>query len=422
MAIAIEKIVYPGKSLARIGGKVIFTDQGLPGETVEIAVLKETKKYTQCLTTKIITPSPERQIPSCKHYQACSPYQYINYPYQVEIKKQQLQEILSRQLKIDSPGLKFRSSEQIWGYRNKINLKIIWKDEKPRLAYNLPQAPDKFIQADECFLSPRTTNLFLTAFIETIAVKSLRTVNELVVRENAKNELLVAIYHAPSLSIKSASCAFKDLSKRFPISGLILIDINTLGKTVLWGNDFFKENIAGIDLYIGAESFFQVNTNMLSVLVEDLQNNLDLSADKVLADLYCGIGTFGILLSKKVKRVIGIEAAIENFFFTEKNIKLNNIKNFDVRLCDCKEAINSLLKQKIGLAIVDPPRKGMDITICDALAQDGPPAIAYISCNPATLVRDLKILLSAYEIKNIFSYDFFPHTPHIETMVLLNKK
>ena len=422
MNITIEKIVYPGRSLARIDGKVIFTDQGLPGETVEIAVLKETKSYTQARTTKIINALPSRQLPRCKHYQVCSLYQYINYSYQVEIKKQQIQEILTRQLKIDLPNLEFRSSPQIWGYRNKIKLKIIWKDKKAQLAYNLPQAFDQFIPVNECFLSPGLTNLFLNAFIKTIIVKPLRTINELVVRENTKNELLIAIYYDSFLDTKVGFDAFKSLSKEFPISGLVLINRKTFNKTIFWGEDFFKETIKDIDFYIGAESFFQVNTGMLSVLVDDLQSNLDLSADKVLADLYCGIGTFGILLSSEVKRVIGVESDTENFFFMKKNIKLNNIKNFDVRLCDCKEIINSLLKQKLDVVIVDPPRKGMDAGICNTLVQSGLPTIAYISCNPATLTRDLKILSSAYEIKSIYVYDLFPHTPHIETMVLLKKK
>ncbi|MFH1478556.1 MAG: 23S rRNA (uracil(1939)-C(5))-methyltransferase RlmD [Candidatus Omnitrophota bacterium] len=422
MILTIEKIVYPGKSLARKDGKVIFSDEGLPGETIEASILKETKNYVQCKTTGIITPSPYRQAPACDHYEACSLYQYIDYPYQVEIKKEQLLEMLTRQAKIDMPNIDFRSSNKTWGYRNKIKLNIIWKDKRPVLAYNMPGFIDQFIPIDKCLLSPERTNLFLTEFIEVVAAKSLEAIKEVTVRENSKNELLAIIQHDSSLNIGSVPLAFQHLLKKFPISGLILIDQETLKKTIVSGDDFFKEKINDIELYIGSGSFFQINTDMLSILIKDLRGNLGLSSEKVLADLYCGVGTFGNILSSNVKRVIGVESEPENFFFMEKNIKLNNIKNFDVSLCDCRSAIDSVLNKKIDIAIIDPPRKGIDISISHTLSRSGPQELAYISCNPATLVRDLKILISSYDIKSLFAYDFFPHTPHIEVMVLLRKK
>jgi 23S rRNA (uracil1939-C5)-methyltransferase len=421
MNIKIDKVVYPGKSMAKIDGKVIFTDQGLPGETVEVSTLKETKNYTQCQTIKIITPSPQRQVPRCKHYETCSLYQYMTYPKQIEIKKQQLQEILARQLKTDLPDIKFRPSEKIWGYRNKIKLKVIWGGKKVFLAYNLPKSLSQFVAVDECFLSPDITNSFLRTFVELIAAKSFISITELTVRENAKNQLLVNVYYNPSIDIKIHLDAFEPLVKKFSISGLMFIDQKTLNRTALFGDCFFKEAFDDIELCVGPESFFQINTGMLSVLVNDMQNNLDLGADKTLADLYCGVGTFGIILSQKVKKVIGVESGPENFFFMKKNIELNNIKNFEARLRSCEKNIDALLDEKPDLAIVDPPRKGLDAIICNALAESGPPSLAYISCDPATLARDLKILLSGYNIKKIYGYDFFPHTPHIETMVLLNR-
>jgi 23S rRNA (uracil1939-C5)-methyltransferase len=421
MDIKIDKVVYPGKSMAKIDGKVIFTDQGLPGETVEVSVLKETKSYAQCRTVKIITPSPHRQAPRCKHYETCSLYQYIDYPEQIEIKKQQLREMLSRQLKIDLPDIKFRPSEKIWGYRNKIKLKVIWNGRKAFLAYNLPKSLARFVAVDECFLSPGLTNSFLKAFVELISARSFKSIAGLTVRENAKNQLLVNVYYDPSMDIKIRLDAFEGLVKKFPISGFMFIDQKTLNRTALFGDCFFKEAVNDIELCVGPESFFQINTGMLSVLVNDMQNNLDLGGDKTLADLYCGVGTFGIILSQKVKKVIGVESDPENFFFMKKNIEMNNIKNFEARLCTCEKNIRPLLDEKPDLVIVDPPRKGLDAGICNALAESGPPGLAYISCDPATLARDLKILLSGYDIKNLYAYDFFPHTPHIETMALLSR-
>ncbi|MFA7677483.1 MAG: 23S rRNA (uracil(1939)-C(5))-methyltransferase RlmD [Candidatus Omnitrophota bacterium] len=422
MKIKIEKIVYPGKSLARIDGKVVFTDQGLPDETVEIAITKETTGYSEAKTTEILSPSPHRVESRCGHYQACSAYQCIDYPKQVEIKKEQILDLLTRQLKLSGLKLHFRESSKIWSYRNKVTLKLIHDNGITSFAYNLPGEIYKFIPLDECFLLPNTTNLFLKDFIKTIPGKLLLPISQVRVKENSKKQLLISLYHNSSLEAPDLSSSLKGLSLRFDIAGITLINQSENIKAIVWGKDFFEEKIEDRTFYIGDESFFQVNVDMLSILVKDLKDNLDLNTNKSLADLYCGVGTFGILLASKLKSVIGVESGPENFFFLEKNIKLNNIENFNVRMCDCEDTIRSLLRQTIDIVIVDPPRKGMDSKICNTLVKAPVPELVYISCNPATLMRDLKILLGAYNINNIYAYDFFPHTPHIETMIFLTKK
>jgi len=422
MNIVIEKIVYPGKSLARANGKVIFTDQGLPGETVEIAIVKDTKGYTQAKTIKIITPSPNRQEPRCNHYQVCSPYQPIEYPQQIEIKKQQLQEIISRQLKIDFPSLNFRKSPQIWGYRNKIKVKIIRIKTLPHLAYNLPETDDQFIPVDQCLLSPEQTNLFMSEFIKKLRQKDFPAVNQLTIKENKENKLLIYISHDGSLNIGNFSLALESLIKQFNPEGVVLINEVTYARVVIHGNNFLKETIDHKQFLIGSNSFFQINTSILELLVKDLRDNLILNENTILADLYCGVGTFGILLAEQIKQVIGVEIEQESFLFLEKNIKLNNLNNFDLRLCDCNDTLESLLKKDIDIVIIDPPRKGAGKEVCNKLVKSEVDTIIYISCDPATLTRDLKILSSGYDIKNIYGYDFFPQTPHIETMVVLNKK
>lgn len=422
MNIKIEKIVYPGKSLARVDGKVVFTDQGLPDETVEITVTKETTGYLEAKTTKIISPSSHRIGGRCNHYQACSAYQCIDYSKQVQIKKEQIQEMLTHNLKLGDLNLHFRESSKIWRYRNKVKLKVIHKDELSSLAYNVPGEIGQFIPLDECFLLPNTTNLFLKAFIKAIPKAYLLPINQIVVKENSQNQLLVSLYHNSPLNTEDLSSNLKSLIEKFDIAGIVLNNQSKETKTILWGEDFFEEKIEDSTFLVGNDSFFQVNIDMLSILVKDLKDNLDLNTSKSLADLYCGVGTFGILLASKLKNLVGIESEPENFFFLEKNIKLNNIENFNVRMCDCEDTISSLLKQKIDIVIVDPPRKGIDSKICNSLVKTPVPELVYISCNPATLARDLKTLLPAYNITNIYAYDFFPQTPHIESMVFLTKK
>ena len=159
MEIIVEKIVYPGKSIATIQGKTILTDEGIHGETVEVKPLEEKKNYTVAKTIKIINPSKFRITPRCSHYQACSPYQYIDYKTQLAIKESQLKEIFQ-----DIP-ISIMPSPQILGYRNKIKLSVIWKDKKASLAYHIPESRDKYIQISSCCLAGENINKFLASFI-----------------------------------------------------------------------------------------------------------------------------------------------------------------------------------------------------------------------------------------------------------------
>jgi len=422
MIIVIEKIVYPGKSLGRINGKVVFTDQGLPKETVETKIIKETKNYIQAKTTKIITVSPYRQKECCAHYQACSPYQYIDYPQQIEIKKQQIQEIICRQLNDGNNLLRFRQSPQIWGYRNKTTIKIIRENARPRLAYSLPKTIDKFVPIDKCFLLPQFTNLFMGEFIKLLAFKDFPAINQLTIKENKNHKLLISIHHNNSLNIKELSLALSHLTTKFQPAGIVLINQKEHSQSVIYGDNFLKEVINNKQFRIGNASFFQINLATLDLLIKDLMDNLTLNKNTILADLYCGVGTFGILLAERVKQVIGVEINPDNFSFLVHNTKLNNIKNFDLHLSDCDQSLQLLFKKNIDVIIVDPPRKGVGIKVCGELAAFAANTIVYISCNPSTLRRDLEVLLSAYKIQNIFAYDFFPHTPHIEIMVILSRK
>ena len=322
MNIIIEKIVYPGKSLARANGKVIFTDQGLPGETVEIAIIKETKGYTQAKTIKIITPSSDRQQARCTHYQVCSPYQCISYSQQIEIKKQQLQEMISRQLKSEFPLLIFRQSPKIWGYRNKIKVKITRTNGLPQLAYNLTETDSQFVTVDECFLSPKKTNRFMNEFIKKLRQKDFPAIEQLTIKENKENDLLIYISHNGSLEVDDFSFVLKDLTKQFDPKGIVLVNERTYARTIIHGNNFLKETIDNKQFLIGANSFFQINIDMLELLVKDIKDNLILNKNTILADLYCGVGTFGILLAEQIKQVIGVEIDQESFLFLEKNIKL----------------------------------------------------------------------------------------------------
>jgi 23S rRNA (uracil1939-C5)-methyltransferase len=424
MQIKIEKIVYPGKSLSQTGGKIIFTDEGLRGELVEVEPIKEKSNFIEAKTVSILSPSAKRIKPRCAHYKICSPYQYMDYDTQIKIKHAQLKEdFFAHQLKIESPDIIFRPSPRIWNYRNKISLNIIWENKAPHLAYNLPDSRTQFEKIEQCFLVSGNISLLLKRLLQIIKDSGLDFINKVVVKESSHNKsLLLTLYGVEPKELKDFSDSFSELTAQSPLAGAVYICKKKNHRLVLAGNYFIEEYAGQTRFLIGSESFFQTNIGMLNILMEDLIKSITLDKNTTVADLYCGVGTFGILLAKRVSGVIAVESSKENIHFLKKNLELNNITNFHIGKGDCGKLISSVLKSSPGILIIDPPRKGLDKNICRHILMKPPKTIAYISCNPATLTRDLKILLSAYKLKNIFAYDFFPQTPHMETMVILEKK
>lgn len=434
MQTTIEKIIYPGKSLARHEGKVILTDEGLPGETVEVTVVEENKDYIEAVTSKILTPSAHRVEPRCGHYRVCSKYQTISYDFQIKIKEEQLKEIFSRSLQA-MPPIIFRPSDNIWHYRNKIDFHIIRENGAPKngdagapnaveaamphLAYHLPGVQEKFVTIDSCFLASPQVNNLAEAALKIITENKLTPIKKITIKESSAGKLLLAVYGD---SGEVALEPFLPLTKQFPLNGLAGIDIkHPLRKNVL-GEDFIEERIGETVFHIGPQSFFQINIVMLQKLLQDLKTSLPLSGNELVADLYCGVGTFGIALAPYVEKVLGVEEGRENVYFLKKNIRLNNVGNFRIYKETCEEWISRLPKVNLDAMIIDPPRKGLGQKFCRDLLAKPPRFIAYISCNPSTLARDLKILSSNYTVKNIFAYDFFPQTPHIETLAVLERK
>ena len=422
MKVKIEKIVYPGKSLSRINGKVLLTDLGLPDELVEVEVLKEKKNFTEARTIDVIEASKHRITPKCSHFQICSPYQYIDYEYQIKLKKDQMKGIFSHDLKIELPDLIFKPSPIIWGYRNKLHLHIINKGNNYSAAYHLQKSHDKYMPIDRCYLISNKANNAILQFLEFLKDSRINDFNELLIRESVINKkLYIVLYSNSTVSEGIITKCFRFLQDKVSLSGLVCIDKH--GKNFFsMGDNLINESISGINYYFGPLSFFQINTEMLREMIDDLKKHMKLKGSEIVADTYCGVGTFGLALANKVKNVIGVEISKQNTEYLKYNIQENNISNFTALQGSIEKRMDSLLKKKIDIMIVDPPRSGIGKPLCDKIIEKPASSLFYVSCNPGTLVRDLKTLLSAYNLKHIICYDFFPHTPHIETCCFLEKK
>lgn len=425
MRIRVEKIVYPGRRLGLFEGKVVFTDRGLPGETVEVEVFKDRRSYAEARTVRIVEPSPDRVAPRCGHYLACSPYQDMDYGLETGIKRGQVAEILSRELKRPIANIELTPSPEIWGYRNKIGLRVLRDDGQARFVYHEPGEQASFVSVDRCYLVPDRVNDLLAALLGAINGVPLRTVDGLEIRTSRwSGESLVLCDLASEAEREAAAEAWRGLRKEFGLAGVVasIFDGKRTRDERLLGRDFIEERTGGLTFRIGARSFFQTNVPILERVFEDVAAAAALADDEVVADLYCGLGTFGMFLARRCREVFGVEPEPGNVAFLKKNLELNGIGNFAVCEGTAEEWLDEILERDPAVIILDPPRRGVDPEIVRRLVEDPVPRILYLSCNPTTLARDLKGLGQAYDIAAVRAYDFFPHTPHIETLAVLERR
>lgn len=420
----VEKLVYPGRSLALDDGKVVFTDRGLPGETVEVEVLRDRKTFAEARTLRVVVPSPARVEPRCAHYLACSPYQEMAYEAQLAAKKAQVEEIVGRELKLKLDRLEVVPSPEVWGYRNRIRLRILWQDGKARAFYHEPGEETAFLPVDRCYLVSDAVNDLLAELVAFLGREGFEAVSGLEVRESRARSRSLVVFHLESAArLEEMAGKLAGLHHRFPLSGIVALvkEGPAVREETLGGVARLEEAAGGKAFRVGARSFFQANVAILGGVVEEMKEAVAEVPESGLVDLYTGVGTFGIILAAGAREVFGVESEPGNIRFLKKNIELNKAGNFAVCEGTSERWLPSLLERDIGAVILDPPRRGADQGLLAELAASEVPLVLYLSCNPTTLARDLKALLAAYELRSLRVYDFFPHTPHIESLAVLRR-
>lgn len=424
MQVRIKKIVYPGKSLAELEGKVVFTDAGLPGEVVEVEAVRERSSFTEARTVAVVEPSSRRVEPRCGHYKACSPWQDMEYALQLEVKGGQVREIFARELRIDLAGPEVIPSPRIWGYRNRARFHVLREGGEALAAYHEPGEEHAFVPTGPCHLLPDEINALCADILDTINAFEIGPITDIEIRRSsADGRMLAAFEIGPGADLAEIRKAFGGLRDRFPVAGVVGLvrDKARIRDLALLGKGFIEEAVAGAKFRLGPRSFFQVNSDMLIAAVEEIRRVAVAAGEPRVADLYCGVGTFGILLAHGAKEVFGVDSDPENLRFLRKNLFANGVGNYAVCEGTSEEWIGELLDRGLDVVIVDPPRRGLDPALVRALAERPVPALVYLSCNPATLARDLKGLRETYIPETVKVLDFFPHTPHIETLVVLKR-
>ncbi|WP_202183043.1 23S rRNA (uracil(1939)-C(5))-methyltransferase RlmD [Chitinophaga solisilvae] len=449
-----------GKALARQDGKVIFIEGGvMPGDIVDVRLSKNKKDWAEGKAIHIHSYSDKRITPFCQHFGVCGgcKWQMMPYSLQLEYKQQQVADHLQRIGRLQLPEMSpILGSAHTQHYRNKLeftfsNKAYLTNEEiqanngeipvKPALGFHVPKLFDKVLDINTCYLMQEPVNLIRNtirdyAISHDLSFYNIRSqegwLRNLVVRLCTTGEIMVnlVIHHED----KANRVALLDhLLKTVPAITTVLYTLNPkkndsifdLEPKIYFGKGYAEEKLEDFVFKIGPKSFFQTNTYQGEVLYRVTRDFAGLTGNEVVYDLYCGTGSIGIFVSRKARKVVGIELIKEAIDDARENAAMNNVDNAEFFAGDVVDICNDEFFAHHGqpdVIITDPPRAGMHEKLVDKLLEIGAPKIVYVSCNPATQARDLALLDALYTVEKVQPVDMFPHTHHIENVVLLKKR
>lgn len=439
-------------------GKTVLVGYAVPGDVVNVQVIKSKKKYYEAKVVDFIKYSPDREVPECIHFGICGgcKWQNLSYEKQLEYKEKEVYNNIKRIGKIENfQQLSIVPSSDKYYYRNKMefsfsNARWLTSEEiqsetniidKKALGFHIPQQWNKVLDIKECFLQQEPSNKIRNS-IKEFAIKHklefydfkekngfLRT---LMIRSNSKNDLMVLLqfFREEEQNIKKL---LNYIREQFSEVKTILYVINSKGNDSLHdldvktfhGNGFLMEEIGDLKFKIGPKSFFQTNYKQAVKLYEIARDFAGLNGDEVVYDLYTGTGTIAQFISANAKKVIGVEAVPEAIKAAKENVEYNNIKNCRFYCGDMKDIFTEEFIYENGhpdIIITDPPREGMHKNVVETILRIAPGKIVYVSCNSATQARDLELMKEKYEIKKVQAVDMFPQTYHVESVALLKLK
>ena len=401
--VTMEKLVYGGDCMGRLpDGRAVFVPFVLPGEQVQIEIVEDKKRFAKGRPVSIIQASPDRTTPRCVHFGICGgcQYQHLDYAKQLEVKQSIMLDQLQRIAKIDDPPLRpIVPSPSPWNYRNFVQFHLGQHGELGYIAAD----GEHLLPITECHLPQNEIN----AIWPQIELGEESGVFRLGIRQDSFDEVM--------LIMEGEDPKPPDYGEDIPVSAVYTPPDARL--TVLAGEDHLVFELLGRNFMVSARSFFQVNSPMAEKMVAHLLDNLDLHDNPEIVELYAGVGLFSAFLAPKANHLTAIESsgsACHDF-----TVNLDDLDNVSLYEAEAEEVLPSL-EGTVDILVMDPPRAGLAPEVHDAIAALHPRQIAYISCDQATLARDLKRLLQkGYCLESITPFDLFPQTSHIESVTTL---
>lgn len=459
--VTITDVAAEGKALARVNDMVVFVPFVVPGDVVDLKIRKKKHSYCEAEVVRFVKYSETRAEPVCQHFGVCGGCKWQNLPYeeQLRAKQQQVFDQLSRISHVQLPEFNpIMGSQLTLHYRNKLEFGCSNKrwltreqvasgetfDTMNAIGFHITGAFDKILPIEKCWLMDDLQNRIrneirdyalangLTFFDLRQQVGLLRDV---MIRNSDTGEWMVLVqFHFESEGDQqTAEALLSHLGEQFPqITSLLWVDNQKCNDTfgdlpvqVFKGNDHIFEVMEDLKFKVGPKSFYQTNTLQAYHLYDVARQFANLNGNEIVYDLYTGTGTIANFVARKAKKVVGVEYVPEAIEDAKVNSELNGIDNTTFYAGDMKDILNDDFIAENGqpdVIITDPPRAGMHADVIDTIVRANPKRIVYVSCNPATQARDLIALDNNYEVKAVQPVDMFPHTPHVENVVLLERR
>lgn len=441
----IEDLAYGGMGVGRIGTFVVFVDKALPSERVRARVVKKKSNHAQAVLESIERASPHRiEQPPCPHYGICGgcTLEHLTYDQQLAWKQKQVGDTIRHIGGLE--GVEIRPilrSPKIWRYRNKMEFSFgADRDGQPILGFHVPRRFDRIFEVRQCCLQPQAFDQMLAVLTEYARTHGLRAYDKkshagflrhaVMRHSHTTGECILALVTTRG-DLPEPEGLARMLSERVDgFKGMIqaihqgVADVARLNEVHWrWGEPELMETVNGLSFRISPASFFQTNTLGAEVLYQQAIELAELSETNVVLDAYCGTGSIGLQCAGHVRHVVGVESVLDAVWNARENAARNGVRNTTFVAAPLKEGLRLGLQGAGGhfdRVVIDPPRGGMDKKSLAGLIGLEAPVFIYVSCNPATLSRDLQALCGArYEIKAVQPVDMFPHTYHIETVLKL---
>ena len=456
--ITITGVAAEGKAIARVDNLVVFVPYVVPGDVVDLQIKRKKHSYAEAEAVKVHQYSDKRAIPFCQHYGVCGgcQWQVLDYSEQLKYKQQQVVDNLSRIGKVVLPEISpILGSEQTQGYRNKLEYTFSNKrwltreevaqnvvyDQMNAVGFHIPGAFDKVLAIEKCWLQDDISNRIRNAirdyaYEHQYTFINLRThegmLRNLIIRTSTTGELMVILVAQIKTGeemrlfetlLQYVADSFSEItSLLYIINNKVNDSIGDLEVHTFKGEDHIFEEMEGLRFKVGPKSFYQTNSRQAYNLYKVARQFAGLTGNELVYDLYTGTGTIANFVSRQAHRVIGIEYVPEAIEDARINSEINGIDNTLFFAGDMKDILTEDFIREHGrpdVIITDPPRAGMHPDVVNVILQSAPKRIVYVSCNPATQARDLQLLDSKYSVKAVQPVDMFPHTHHVENVVLL---
>lgn len=445
-----------GMSVGKYEGMIVFVPYGVPEDLLKVQILRQKKNYGEAKIIDIVMPSPYRILPKCTHFGLCGgcKWQNMDYTKQLLYKQKQVEDNFSRIGKFDYPEIQnIISSDEVFYYRNKLEYTFSdkrWLNdadmaaqtsghlvEMRGLGFHVPGKFDKVLDIDHCYLQASPSN-DIRLFIKDFCIKNdipfynVRTqeglMRNMILRTNKQGEVMLIMvfkYEDPKndVLLKEITNQFSQIKSLYKVINQKVNDsIADLKPELVYGDTVLIETMEDLKFEIGPLSFYQTNTLQACKLYSIARDFADIQSDQLVYDLYTGIGTIADFMAKRAKKVIGIEYVESAIKDAVKNAADNHITNVEFFAGDMAKVLTSDFVKKHGkpdVVITDPPRAGMHPKVIEQLLEIKAEKIVYVSCNPATQARDIDMLKFSYRVDKVQPVDMFPHTQHVENVVLL---